>query len=178
MKRFLKALTTLSLTIMLLVVFTSCAEYKFYKEWAKAGAVIEEENIFEAIELDAVKAKIAAGDTFVLVYASSENASSVSAITSFQAQYDYLCTNGEERVIYVLDSTDYDKSSDRTEVKNALGLAKAVPSDGSPLVVTYLKGIADVESNWKDKIQTKEFIVNGQLDYSSLSSYIFRELLA
>ena len=107
MKRFLKALTTLSLTIMLLVVFTSCNANKFYKEWSKAGANIEKENVFEVIELEQVEAKIAAGDTFVLIYATSESSSAVSAVTSFQAQYDYLCTNGEERVIYVLDSTEY-----------------------------------------------------------------------
>ena len=178
MKRFLKALTTLSITIMLLVVFTSCNANKFYKEWSKAGANIEKENVFEVIELDAVEAKIAAGETFVLVYASSENSSSVTAISSFQAQYDYLCSKGEERVVYVLDSTEYDKSSERTQVKNALGVAKELPKDGSPLVVTYIKGVTDVESNWTDKIQTKEFIVNGKLDYSSLCSYIYRELLA
>ena len=178
MKRFLKALTTLSLTIMLLVVFTSCNADKFYKEWSKAGANIEKENVFEVIELEQVEAKIAAGDTFVLIYATSENSSSVSLITSFQAQYDYLCTNGEERVIYVLDSTEYDKSSEKATVKKALGVAKELPKDGSPLIVTYIKGVTDVESNWTDKIQTKEFIVKGRLDYSSLCSYIYRELLA
>ena len=113
MKKLLKALSTLSV-LMLLVVLTSCGSNKFYKEWSKAGAEIEKDNIFEYIELEEVKEKIAAGETFVLIYASSENSTSISTINSFQAQYDYLCTNGEEIVIYVLDSTDYDKSSERT----------------------------------------------------------------
>lgn len=177
MKRFLKALTTLSV-FMLLVVLTSCGSNKFYKEWSKAGAQIEEENIFEYIELEDVKTKIAASETFVVIYASSENASSVAAITSFQAQYDYLCTKGEEITVYVIDSTDFDKSSERKEPKEALAIAKAVPNDGSPLIVTYEKGTPVVESNWKEKIQTKEFVFNGNLDYSSLCSHIYRELLA
>ena len=178
MKRFLKALTTLSLTIALLIVFASCGSNKFYKEWSEAGANIEKEHIFEVVELEDVKTKIANGDTFVLIYAASTNNSAVSAISSFQAQYDYLCTNGEEIVVYVLDSTEYDKSSERTEVKKALGVTKELPKNGAPLVVTYIKGVTDVESNWVDKIQTEQFIVNGSLDYSSLCSYIYRELLA
>ena len=177
MKKLLKALSTLSV-LMLLVVLTSCGSNKFYKEWSKAGAEIEKENIFEYIELEVVKEKIAAGETFVLIYASSENTQSISAINSFQTQYDYLCTKGEEIVIYVLDSTDFDKSSERKEAKEALTIAKAVPADGSPLIVTYEKGAPVVESNWMDKIQTKEFVFNGKLDYSSLCSYIYRELLA
>ena len=177
MKRLLKALSTLSV-LMLLVVLTSCGANKFYKEWSKAGAEIEKENIFEYIELEDVKEKNAAGEKFVVIYASSENATSVSVITSFQAQYDYLCTNGEEIVVYVIDSTDFTKSSDRKEAKEALGIAKAVPSDGSPLIVTYKDGAPVVESNWLDKIQTKEFVFNGKLNYSSLCSYIYRELLA
>ena len=131
MKRLLKALSTLSV-LMLLVVLTSCGSNKFYKEWSKAGAEIEEENIFEYIELESVKEKIATGETFVLVYASSENAQSISAINSFQAQYDYLCTNDEEIVIYVLDSTDYDKSSERKEAKEALVV---VPDDQLSLAI-------------------------------------------
>ena len=176
MKRFLKALTTLSV-FMLLVVLTSCGSNKFYNEWSKAGAEIEKENIFEYIELEQVGEKIAAGETFVLIYASSENDSSVSTITSFQAQYDYLCTKGEEVTIYVLDSTDFDKSSERKEAKETLKVSKAVPNDGSPLIVTYEKGVPVVESNYLDKIATQEFVFNGKLDCSSLCSYIFRELL-
>ena len=129
-------------------------------------------------ELEEVKEKIAANETFVLIYASSENAQSISLINTFQAQYDYLCTNGEEIVIYVLDSTDFDKSSERKEAKEALAIAKAVPSNGSPLIVTYENGAPVVESNWMDKIQTQEFVFNGSLNYSSLCSYIYRELLA
>ena len=178
MKRLLKALTTLSVAFMLLVVFTSCNAYKFYKEWSKAGADIEKENVFEVIELADVEAKIAAGDTFVVIYASSENSEAVATITSFQAQYDYLCTNGEERVIYVVDSTEIDKPSERTAAKKSLGVAKELPKNGAPLIVTYINGVTDVESNWTDKIQTKEFIVSGRLNYSSLCSYIYRELLA
>ena len=177
MKRFLKALTTLSLTIALLVVFASCGSNKFYKEWSEAGAKIEKENIFEVVELEDVKTKIANGDTFVLVYAASTNTSAVSAISSFQAQYDYLCTKGEEVTIYVLDSTDFDKSSERKEAKETLKVSKAVPNDGSPLIVTYEKGVPVVESNYLDKIATQEFVFNGKLDCSSLCSYIFRELL-
>lgn len=178
MRRLLKALTTLSLAFMLLVVFTSCNEDKFYEEWSEAGAQIEETHIFKEIELEDVKVKIENGDTFVLIYAASTNTSAVSAISSFQAQYDYLCTNGEERVIYVLDSTEFDKPTEKAKVKEYLQVFKELPKNGSPLVVTYNKGVIDIESNWTDKNQTKEFIVNGKLDYSSLCSYIYRELLA
>ena len=178
MKRFLKALTTLSITIMLLVVFTSCNDNKFYKEWSEAGAGIEEEHIFEVIELSDVETKIAAGETFVVIFASSENSEAVNIITTFQTQYDYLCLNDEEVVIYVVDSTEIDKSSERTAARESLGVAKDLPKNGAPLVVTYIKGVTDVESNWTDKIQTKEFVVNGRVNYSSLCSYIFRELLA
>ena len=177
MKRLLKALSTLSV-LLLLVVLTSCGSNKFYKEWSNAGANIEKDNIFEYIELEEVKEKIAASETFVVVYASYENATSISTINSLQAQYDYLCTNDEEIVIYVVDSTDFDKSSERKEAKEALAVTKAVPNDGSPLIVTYSKGAPTVESNWLDKIQTQEFVFNGRLDLSSLCSYIYRELLA
>ena len=176
MKKLLKALSTLSV-LMLLIVLTSCGSNKFYREWSKAGAEIEKDNVFEYIELEEVKEKIAAGETFVVIYASNENASSISVINSFQAQYDYLCTNGEERVIYVIDSTDFDKSSERKEAKEALGVTKAVPNDGSALIVTYVSGVPTVESNWLDKIQTQEYVFNGSLNYSSLCSHIYRELL-
>ena len=178
MKRFLKAISVLSITLMFVLTLASCNQNKFYKEWSKAGAAIEEENIFEYIELDEVASKITNRDTFVVVYASSENTNAVNVISSLQAQYDYLCTKGEERTVYVVDSTDIDKSSERTNAKEKLGLTKAVNSTGEPIVITYIDGQIDVESNYEDKNQTKEFILNGSFEYSSFASYIFKELLA
>lgn len=175
MKRFLKAISMLSITLML-VVLTGCNQDKFYKEWSNAGAEIEEENIFEYIELDEVATKISNGDTFVVVCASSKNSQSITVINTLQSQHDYLCPE-KDVTIYVVDSTDFDKSSRKT-AKEKLGLSKAVTSDGSPIIMTYEKGIIGVETNWLDKIQTQEFVVNGTFQSSALASYIFKDLLA
>ena len=154
MKRLLKALTTLSVFVFL-VVLSSCDSNKFYDQWVEAGAAIEEEHIFEYIELDQVKTKMDARENFVVIYGSYENASTVSIVSSFQAQYDYLCTNGEEYVIYVVDSTEITSYEGAKNATESLGLREEVSKDGSPVIITYKNGVPEFESNWIDKHHTQ-----------------------
>lgn len=50
-------------------------------------------------------------------------------------------------------------------------------SDGAPIVMTFRATAVDVDTSNKDKVKTKQFIKDGVVQYASLSSYIFKDLL-
>ena len=174
MTKFSKAFSTLLLVFILLLTMTSCSGYDFYNDWHGAGADIDKENIYEVISLEEAKKKKDASETFVLVYAASSSSKAVSVITSLQAQAEYLsCT---DVVIYYLNSKDYfGSTSTRTEVRNTLNMNES-PSDGSPVILGFKSGATILDTS--DSKKSKDFMVDGSISYSSLASYIFRDLLA
>ena len=174
MKRFLKALTTLSLILVMVISLTSCG-YNFYNDWHSAGADIEKENIYVVITLEEAKKMKEEGQKFALIYASSSSSTSVDVITTFQIQAEYL--GNEDAKIYFIDSSNYQAKEKRNEVRDAIKMHEA-PSNGSPVVMTFKNGAVDVDTSNVNKVKTKEFIVDGDIKYSSLASYIFKELLA
>lgn len=173
MKRFLKALTVLSLAFVMVISLASCG-YNFYDDWHSAGAEIEEDNIYVVITLEEAKKMKEDGEVFALVYASSSSSSAVNVITTFQIQAEYL--GNEDAKIYFVDSTDYTTKAKRAEVRDALNMHEA-PETGDPVVMTFRSTAVDVDTSNTNKVKTKEFIVDGTVQYASLASYIFKELL-
>ncbi len=160
--------------LVMVLVMASCSEYSFYKDFHDAGADIEEKNIFEIITLEEAKTKKESGETFVLLYGSSTSSSCVSLVTSLQAQAEYL--GNTEATIYFLNSKEYDSTSKCREVKDAIRMHD--PSkDGSPILMTFKATAVDIDTSNKDKVRTKEFIKNGTIQYSSLASEIFKNIL-
>lgn len=177
MKKITKILTVLSVLFLFTWMLGSCSsQYDFYEDWHGAGADIEKENIFQTVSLDEAKQMKEDKKTFVLVYASSVANSSVSLITSLQAQAEYL--NAKDATIYYLNSADYNTTSKSKEVNNAINMNDAGAfKDGTPVVMTFKKGIVDVDTSNPNLPKTKEFMKDSIVQYSSLASYIFKELL-
>lgn len=174
MKRFLKLTSLMSVLLFIVVVMTGCSKYNFYDDFKGAGADIEKENIFELITLDEIKAKKEAGETFVVLYGASSNSECVNVVTSLQAQAEYL--GNEEATIYFFNSKDYNTTSKVREVKDQIKMHN--PSkDGSPIVITFKATAVDIDTSNTDKVRTKEFIVDGEVKYSSLASEIFKNIL-
>ena len=78
--------------------------------------------------------------------------------------------------VYFLNSKDYKTSSDRKTVREAINMHDP-SSDGAPIVMTFRATAVDVDTSNKDKVKTKQFIKDGVVQYASLSSYIFKDLL-
>lgn len=176
MKGFLKAIVICSISFLMVLTMTGCSEYNFYGDWHSAGANIEEKNIFVTISLEEAKAKKEAGDVFTLLYASSSSTQSLSVVSSLQAQAEYLLKGEvDDVVIYYVNSSEFNTSEKRTEVRTALGMHEA-PSDGSPIIMTFKSGRVDVDTSDFNKVATKNFIVGNSIQYASLASYIFKEL--
>ncbi len=173
MKKILKITSLFSVFVLFMILMTSCSGYSFYKDWHKAGADIDKDHIFEVITLEQAETKKKNGDVFALLFASSSNKESVNVVTSFQAQAEYL--EAIDKTIYFVDSTKYTSTSLRNEVRTALGM-QDVPTDGAPAVMTFKSKAVDVDTTNKNSTRTGKFIVNGEIQYSSLASYIFREL--
>lgn len=178
MKKWTKVIAVLSMLLVFTCLLGSCSSnYDFYKDWHDAGADIEEDNIFKTVTLEEAQKLKEDKETFALVYASSVAVSSVSLITSLQAQAEYL--GHEDATIYYLNSTDYTTVSKCKEVNAAINMNDAGSfKDGTPVVMTFKKGIVDVDTSNPNLPKTKEFIKNSVVQYSSLASYIFKELLA
>ncbi len=174
MKKFLKAVSIVSFMFVMLLSMASCSGYSFYKDFNEAGAKIEEENIFELITLEDAKNKKAAGETFVLLYGNSTNSECVSLVTTLQVQAEYL--GNPDATIYFLDSKDYKTSTDRKSVRDAINMHDP-SSNGEPILMTFRSTAVDVDTSNKDKVKTKQFIKDGVVQYASLSSYIFKDLL-
>ena len=174
MKKFLKAISMITAMFVLLLSMASCSGYSFYKDFKEAGASIEEENIFIEISLEDAKTKKAAGETFVLLYGNSSNSECVTVVTTLQVQAEYL--GNPTALVYFLNSKDYKTSSDRKTVREAINMHDP-SSDGAPIVMTFRATAVDVDTSNKDKVKTKQFIKDGVVQYASLSSYIFKDLL-
>lgn len=174
MKRFLKAFGVILCVFTVLLTLTSCSGYDFYEDWHNAGATIEKENIYQLITLDEAKQKIDNKDTFVLIYASSSNSESVKVISSFQAQAEYL--QRTDAVIYYLNSSEFTSTSDRTKVRETIKMHEA-PSDGSPIVMGYKNSAAVIDTSDKNRGSMKDYFKGDQVQYASLASYIFKDLL-
>ena len=170
MKKFLKAISMITAMFVLLLSMASCSGYSFYKDFKEAGASIEEENIFIEISLEDAKTKKAAGETFVLLYGNSSNSECVTVVTTLQVQAEYL--GNPTAKVYFLNSKDYKTSSDREAIN-----MHDPSSDGAPIVMTFRATAVDVDTSNKDKVKTKQFIKDGVVQYASLSSYIFKDLL-
>lgn len=163
--------------LVLLFVMTSCSGYSFYNDFHNAGSTIEKDHIFEVITLEEAKAKKENGDTFVLLYGSSQNSACVSVVSSLQIQSEYL--GNKDIKIYYLNSKDYDTTSKVREVKEAINMYN--PSkDGSPIIMTFISAPVasrvDIDTSDTDKVKTKKFIKDGTVQYASIASYIFHEL--
>ncbi|MBD5390990.1 hypothetical protein HDR67_03190 [bacterium] len=180
MKKFIKALCFISVFFILTFVMTSCSGYSFYNDFHGAGADIEKDHIFEVITLEEAKAKKENGDTFVLLYGSSSNVSCVTIVSKLQAQAEYL--GNEDAVIYYLNSKDFTTKEKRDEIRSAIGM-RDPSTNGDPIIMTFTAAPTssrrDVDTSDKNLSRTKEFMSNsGAIQYSSLASYIFKEVLA
>lgn len=177
MKKAIKSISFISFMFVLLFIMVSCSNKGFYQDFHSAGAIIEKENIFEQITLDQAKTKKENNETFVLLYGNSTNSACVSVVTSLQAQAEYL--GNTDVTIYFLNSTEYKTSSQRKEVRDAIRMHEPT-SDGAPVIMTFVAASTssrvDVDTSDREKVKTKEFIKNGSIQYSSLASYIFKEL--
>ncbi len=174
MKRFLKLTSLMSVLLLMIIVMTGCSKYNFYNDFKDAGAKIEKDNIFEVISLEEIQSKKEAGETFVVLYGSSSSTKCVNVVTSLQTQAEYL--GNEDATIYFFNSKEYNTTSKVREVKEAIKMHN--PSkDGSPIIITFKAKAVDIDTSNTDKVKTKEFIVNGEIQYASLASEIFKNIL-
>lgn len=179
MKKFIKTLCLLSVFCILTFVMTSCTGYSFYNDFHGAGAEIEKDHIYEVITLEEAKAKKESGDTFVLLYGSSSNSSCVTIVTKLQVQAEYL--GNSDAVIYYLNSKDFNTKDKRDEVRSAINM-RDPSSNGDPIIMVFTSAPTssrrDVDTSDKNLSRTKEFMDDaGNIQYSSLASYIFKEVL-
>jgi hypothetical protein len=80
-----------------------------------------------------------------------------------------------------MDATDYIESSKkRKEVREALDINDPMDAlSDSPVIVIYKNGKVDIDTSNPDSSRTKKFLNDsGAVQYASLASYIFREILA
>lgn len=178
MKQITKIIGAFIVASVMLITMASCSGYSFYDDWSSAGADIEKDNVFITVTLEEVKAKIENDDTFALIYATSKSSSCVNVITSLQTQAEYL--GCEDKNIYFLDATNYISSStSRSEVRSATNMHEAMSSTtGEPVIITYNKGVVGVDTSNKNRTMTKRFLDGTTVQYASLASYIYKELLA
>ena len=174
MKKIFKRFALIAIVILGALHLTGC--YNFYNDWHKAGANIEKDNCFTAVELDAAKSKIENKDTFVLVLATSTNSTCVSRISLLQEQADYADFDG---TLYFVSITDYcDTASGRKELRDKLGV-KGYSNNltgTDAVVVAYTKGEITFDTSSKltnDSI--KQFVSNSNINFYSLASYIFND---
>ncbi len=174
MKKLFKRFALIAIVILGMLQLTGC--YSFYDDWSKAGAKIEKDNCFEAIELKAAKSKIDNDDTFVLVLGTSTNSTCVSRISLLQEQADYAEFEGKLQFVNI---TDYcETASGRKDLRDQLGI-KGYSNNltGSDIVIVgYTKG--DITFDTSAKLTTdsiKSFVSNDSINYYSLASYIFND---
>lgn len=175
MKKFLKGFALIAIMILAALQLTGC--YDFYKDYSKAGATIEKENCFTAIELDEAKAKIENKDTFVLVLATSTSSTCVSRISLLQEQADYAEFEG---TLYFVSITDYcDTTDGRTKLRESLGIkGKSNNLTGKDAVVVgYTKGEKSFDTSAKlDDDSIKQFVTSSEtINFYSLAAYIFND---
>lgn len=174
MKKLFKKFALFAIVILGALHLTGC--YNFYDDWSKAGAKIEKDNCFTAIELSEAKSKIDNKDTFALVLATSTNSTCVSRISLLQEQADYAEFKG---TLYFVSMTDYcDTASGRKNLRDSLGISGYSNNlTGSDVVIVlYTKGEITIDTSSKltnDSI--KPFVNGSSVNYYSLSSYIFND---
>ena len=174
MKKLFKRFALFAILILGALHLTGC--YNFYDDFSKAGATIEKDNCFTAIELKDAKAKIDNKDTFVLVLATSTNSTCVSRISLLQEQADYAEFEG---TLYFVSITDYcDTASGRKELRDNLGIKgysnNLTGSDA--VIVAYTKGNITFDTSSKltnDSI--KQFVSGSSINFYSLAAYIFND---
>lgn len=175
MKRILKFLSVMLVSLFALVQLTGCA-YSFYDDWHEAGAVIEKENVFTSINLDEAVKKIDNDETFVLVIGCSKSSTAVSQISSIQEQADYHSFKG---TIYFLDATAYYASStSRKDVQSKLGVKTIAGVDNSSLVIAvYNKGELLVDSSKNSDSKLESFYQPGTtiISIEKLFIYLFND---
>lgn len=177
--KMIKNILSAVIVCVLLITMTGCSKYNFYNDWSEAGAKITKDHIFVAVTLEEVQEKIEADETFALLYTTSESQTGIAAVETLQNQAEYL--GFEDEVIYFLDAADYISSSKkRKEVREAINMHDPIDSIiDAPVIITYVKGVVDVDTSDLTDTKTKKFIgEDGTIQYLSLASYIFRELLA
>ena len=177
MKHIKKIIATVVLSITLLLSMSGCSGYSFYNDWHQAGADIDRSHIFISIGIDEVARKIEANETFALLYATSESQASVAVVTSLQIQAEYL--GCEDKHIYFLNAANYlSTSALRKEVKEKTKIHDPMDeTSDDPIIITYDQGRVDVGTSYKSKPATKKYLVDNTVQYASLASHIFRELL-
>ena len=174
MKKFIKSIAVFAIVILGALHLTGC--YNFYDDYHKAGATIEKDNIFTAIELNEAKTKIDNDETFVLVLSTSSNSTCVSRISLLQEQADYYEFDG---TLYVVNITDYcETTSGRKELRDNLGI-KGYSNNltGSDVViVVYTKGEITIDTSVNlTNDSVKQFVSNSSINYYSLSAYLFND---
>ena len=178
MKQFKKIISLAFVMVALLVAMTGCSKYNFYSTWSEAGAEIEKDHIFEVLTLEEVAEKIENDETFALLYATADSQPSVKVVTTLQIQAEYL--NATDMTIYFLDATDYISSSKkRKEIRETINMNDPMDElTDSPVIITYKKGVVDIDTSNSNDTKSKKFFEGTTVQYNSLASYIFRELLA
>lgn len=172
--KFISLFAVLLFGVWLLV---GCSGYNFYSKWTDAGATLPKDHIFTVVSLDEVQKKIESKETFALLYATTESTASVKVVTSLQTQATYLQVS--DKTIFFLDAADYiETASARDEIRQKINMKDPMDSTmDDPVIMTFKEGVIDVDTSFVSKGTTQPFIRSGKVQYASLASYIFKELL-
>lgn len=170
----LKKIFAALVVVLVGVMLSSCSKYDFYKDWSKAGATIEKDNIFEVISLDEAKSMIDNDKTFILVCATSESTAAVTDISVYQQQADYL---GFEGVVYFINAADHlTNKATRDNIKNTLGIRDInVCASSHCVTVLYDKGEVLVDSSNVESENMKDFKLGESVDILPLVTYVLRD---
>ncbi len=173
MKKIYRYISTFMVLFVGVLLLVGCKSNNFYKEWKKAGANIPKDHIFEVISLDKAKEKIDNDETFVLVFASSTVANSVSTISTLQAQAEYFSFSEK---IYFVNATKYiDKIADRKTAKEALGIYDPSTALNTVILVCYNDGEVLLDTSDKTDDNMADYLTDDAVDFEKLSSYIFND---
>ena len=175
MKKFIKSIAVFAIVILGALHLTGC--YNFYDDYHKAGATIEKDNIFTAIELNEAKTKIDNDETFVLVLSTSSNTTCVNRISLLQEQADYAEFEG---TLYFVSITDYcDTATGRKELRDSLGIKGQSNNltGKDAVIVGYTKGEKSFDTSSKlDDDSIKQFVTSSNsINYYALAAYIFND---
>lgn len=174
MKNIKKIFAALVVVFIGVISLASCSSYNFYKDWSKAGATVEKENVFEVISLDEAKAKIDNDETFVVVCGTSASSVGVTDISIYQQQADYL---GFDGVIYFINAADHlvNKES-RNNIKSTLGIHDInVCATSNVVTVVYNKGDVLIDSSNIESANMKNYRNGNSINTLALVSYILTD---
>ena len=173
MSKYIKSISALAVIVIAVLTLAGC-KYNFYKEWVEAGATIEKDNIFEVVEIEEAKDKIAANETFVLVFGTTSAASAAQTVTILQTTADYLEFDGK---LFYIDCTDYiNKPADRKMLKEAFGINDSNQISSNLVIAIYDKGKLLLDtSDSVEEDNLKNFADSGSINYSAIATYIFTD---